>query len=250
MQARTIPAPAESPAPDGLAALARKRIFFGHRSVGASLLEGIRDCLAANPGAGPTITELADPAPLAAPALAHAAIGQNGDAGAKIRDFVRWVREGIGATADVALFKLCYVDVVRQTDVDALFRTYRTTMGELAASYPRVTFAHLTVPLKCLLPGLKTVVRRLLRRPEPFLDDNLARHRFNELLLREYASRAPVFDLAAAETTREDGSACVVVRGGQTVACLCPEYNADGGHLNDRGRRAIGRRFLAFMAGL
>ena len=57
------------------------------------------------------------------------------------------MRSGLGQHVDVAMMKLCYVDINSGTDVDALFATYRTTMAALQREVPGVTFIHVTVPL-------------------------------------------------------------------------------------------------------
>jgi hypothetical protein len=234
---------------DHLSALTGRRVFFGHKSVGASLVEAVEGFRAENPDVRLRVVESAAPDALAEPGLAHARVGSNYDPASKIREFSRIVRGGIGDRADVALFKFCFVDVLHDTDVDELFAAYRAAMAELAAAYPRTRFAHVTVPIQGRRKDWRGQVRRLLGRLKPFAADNAARHRFNELLRREYAGRGVLFDLAAAEAVRPNGEACVVEAGGAAVPCLCPEYTHDGGHLNGRGRRVLAERFLAFLAG-
>jgi hypothetical protein len=232
-----------------LTALAARRVFFGHQSVGADILEGVREIRAATPGVLLQVTEVAGRVDLPSSGLVHARIGINSDPISKVRDFTQLVRDWVGDWADVALFKLCYVDVTRDTDVLRLFELYRVTMAELIVGYPTTRFAHVSVPLRVRQGGWKGRMKRLLGRPDRAVEDNAARHRFNELLRREYGDQGVLFDLAAAESTREAGDACVVETAGGRVPCLCPEYTHDGGHLNGRGRRAVAGRFLAFLAG-
>jgi len=73
-------------------------------------------------------------------------------------------------------------------------------------------------------------------------------NRFNDMLIAEYSSRAPVFDLARAESTYPDGRSCFVRQGSKTVYALAPEYTTDGGHLNALGRKWAARAFVAFLA--
>jgi hypothetical protein len=235
---------------DHLNALAGRRVFFGHKSVGANIVAGIEQLLAANPGARLRVvaSDLAEA--LAEPGLVHCQVGTNCDPDSKIADFARLVRAGIGDRADAALFKFCFVDVVEGTDGQRLFGAYKAAMGELAAAYPRTTFAHATVPLQGRRRDWKGRVKRLLGRLKPFAPDNAARHRLNELLRREYGPRGVLFDLAAAESLGADGAPSAVATGAGAVPCLCPEYTRDGGHLNDRGARAVAERFVTFLASL
>ena len=79
--------------------------------------------------------------------IGHAFIGENEKPLLKIEDFDAKMRSGIGEQVDVAMMKLCYVDITSDTDVDALFATYRETIAALERDFPKVTFVHVTVPL-------------------------------------------------------------------------------------------------------
>jgi lysophospholipase L1-like esterase len=56
--------------------------------------------------------------------------------------------------------------------------------------------------------------------------------------------------MAAVESTYPDGRPCTFRVAGRTYESLVPEYTTDGGHLNERGRRAVAAQLLVFLAGL
>ena len=71
-------------------------------------------------------------------------------------------------------------------------------------------------------------------------------HRIRET----FAGREPLFDLAAVESTRPDGSRVFFERAGTPVYYLAPEYTNDGGHLIGAGRRSAAEALLATLAGI
>lgn len=233
---------------DHLATLAGRRVYFGHKSVGDDILTGVGQLLATSPAAQLRVVDSSTPETLAEPGLAHSEVGVNFDPESKIRDFERIVRGGIGDRADIALFKFCFVDVKRDTNLTALFDAYRRTMVDLVTAYPRTTFVHSTIPLQGRRRDWKGRVKWLLGRLKPFAEDNATRNRFNELFRREYGSSGKLFDLAAAESTHEDGRPCTINSAEGLAPCLCPEYTLDGGHLNPHGQRVVAEQFLAFLA--
>jgi hypothetical protein len=232
-----------------LRAVAGGRVFFGHQSVGANILDGLGRLLAEHPGVRLPVVEMSGATALPASGVAHARVGANGDPASKVEDFGRYLREGAGPWAEVALFKFCYVDIGAGTDANHLFEAYRSRMKELAGAWPRTHFAHVTVPLRSCPGGWRAGVRRLLGRPDRVAAENANRHRFNELLRREYGPGGDLFDLAGAEAAGPDGVPC---RAGGTdpVPYLCPEYSSDGGHLNGLGQRVVAGKLVAFLAGV
>src|SRR5215203_5438996 len=90
-----------------LQAATKKKVFFGHQSVGYDIVQGVEDVLKQTPTVAFPVTESADPQVFDRPVLAHAAVGRNSDPASKINDFVAKVRAGIGDRADVAVLKFC-----------------------------------------------------------------------------------------------------------------------------------------------
>ena len=230
--------------------VSRKKIFFGHQSVGYNIVEGVGDVLKQYPAIAMNVTESTEPGVFDAPVLAHTTLGRNSDPESKIMEFAERVRGGVGDRADIAMFKFCYVDIDRAADPSRVFATYKQTMAKLTAAYPKTRFVHVTVPLKATSSGWKTYVKNVLGKPHPFVADNLRREEFNSMMRKEYAGQHPFFDLAAVESTRTDGSASFDKSDGQQVPSLANEYTYDSGHLNERGRKLVAEQLLVTLASL
>ena len=132
---------------DDLAKVSRTRVFFGHQSVGMNVLDGVPGIYAAHGMAAPPIEQDGIRPGQDGGFVGHAFIGENEKPLLKIQDFDAKMRSGIGEQVDVAMMKLCYVDVTSDTDVGALFAAYRETIAALERDFPKVTFVHVTVPL-------------------------------------------------------------------------------------------------------
>lgn len=226
---------------DDVQKLASRRVFFGHQSVGANIVDGVNDVtsgkLPVHEGRTP------------APGLVHTLVGQNESPLSKLADFEAALGT-LGGQADIALFKFCYVDFAANTDVEQLFADYLALHQRLRAKYPSITFVHVTVPLTVVPQGPMAWLKKTVSRKEPWgTRENEVRHRFNTLL-RERLAGQPLFDLAALEATRPDGTAATWQRDGRTLPMLVAEYSGDGQHLNSVGRRRVAEALLTFLARL
>ncbi len=244
-----------SPLPvDALSRLSRETIYFGHQSVGANIVDGIRDVLKDDPQPAWKIVELDDFGTARTPALVHSWIGRNGLPVSKLDDFSSILRRKTTPRFDVALMKFCFVDFSEETDVQDLFRRYVDTFAGLEESFPGTTFVHVTVPLTGRPGGLKwmarNAVKRLIGRKVRGPRDNRTINEFNDLLRKKYLGHEPLFDLAALESTHADGSREMIEEGGRTLYSLAPEYTFDGGHLNETGRRIVALELLRYLAEL
>lgn len=242
--------PLENPPASGeqLLAAAERRIFFGHQSVGKNVLSGVPEVYAVAQLPTPSLVDLGAGAVLpgepGAPVLAHAYIGENGAPLGKLTDFDTRLRTGLADQLDVAVLKFCYLDITGQTDVDALFETYRQTLADLERDYPNLRFVHVTAPVKTEPTDLKWRVKEVLGRP----NDNAAREQYNALMRAEYADDL-LLDLAAIEATAPDGTVTIVSHAGQQHLALAPQNASDSGHLNATGATAAAERFLALVGG-
>ena len=225
--------------------LLQQRVFFGHQSVGTNILDGVRDLLRDAGRAWP-IEELGAQRPSGG-AIIHAAVGRNEQPLTKCDDFRRVLDEGLAGHVDIAVLKFCYIDIHEQTDVVALCDRYRAMLEALAQRHPRVTFVPATVPLRHVEGGLGVRAREMLGRPNHAKLTNLARQRFNDWL-RQGWTISPLFDLAASEATRPDGSRETFTYRGTTAENLVAAYTDDGGHLTGLGRRAVAAEFLRVLA--
>jgi hypothetical protein len=231
-----------------LQAIADRRIFFGHQSVGMNLLDGLQE-LAKAEGVALKVVEASAPG-VPPGTIAHAFLEENGAPLKKIAAFSRAFTSGVAAGADVALMKVCYVDITEATDVAALFATYRKTLAEAQAANPGTVFVHVTAPLQTVEDGVRALAKRLLGKPLWGSQHNARREEFNELLRREYAGKAPIFDLAKVEATRPDGGTETSRWQGRDVRTLVPAYSDDGGHLNPEGRRRAARELATVLAAI
>ena len=237
-----------------LTAVARTRVFFGHFAVGMSVLNAIPSVYADHGVSAPPIEQgRAEPGPKGG-FIAHQFIGKGvEDAGKpQLDDFDRAIRGGMGRQVDVALMKFCWGDIWSDTDVDALFARYRATMAALERDFPHVTFIHVTVPLATepgLFTELKTRLKTLLgRRDVRGQPANVARERLNALIRGEYAGRH-LFDLAAIESTKPDGTRVSGRYGNRGYFALYDGYASDmGDHLNAVGAKIAATAFLKAIA--
>jgi hypothetical protein len=232
---------------DDLGKAARTRVFFGHQSVGGNVLGGVPAVFAAHGMSAPPIEDRRTAPGERGGLIAHTAIGTNTEPLLKIRDFDTAIRAGMGAGVDVAMMKLCYIDIAADTDINALFAAYRDTMAALERDYPRVTFVKATVPLTTEPGTLAKIKGRLGRGGGVGTADNAARERLNELIRREYA-QGQLFDLAAVESTAPDGSRVSGTQDGQPYFALYGDYATDEGHLNAEGSRRAATAWLATIA--
>jgi len=238
-------------ATEDLTAVARTGVFFGHFSVGMNVLEAVPGVYADHGVSAPPIEQgRAEPGPNGG-FIAHQFIGEDVKPLLKLEDFDRTMRGGMGRQVDVALMKFCWVDISSTTDVDALFVRYRDTMAALERDFPNVTFIHVTVPLTTepgLFTELKTRLKTLLGRSDlRGQGANVARERLNALIRGEYAGRH-LFDLAAIESTKPDGTRVSGRYDNQGYFALYDGYASDMGHLNAVGSKIAATAFLEAIA--
>jgi hypothetical protein len=230
-----------------LIAVAHTRVFFGHQSVGMNMLDAVPGIYADHGVSAPPIEQgRAEAAPNSG-FIAHQFIGENTKPLLKIDDFDRTMRDGMGRRVDVALMKFCSLDITSSTDVDAVFAKYRDTMAALERDFPDVTFIHATVPLATepnLLSELKTLVKKVIGRMDAGGHaDNVARERLNALIRREYGGRH-LFDVAAIESTKPDGTRVSGRYDNQLYFALYDGYASDRVHLNAVGSQVAATAFL------
>lgn len=214
-----------------LARMAQRRIFFGHQSVGADVVRGLA-ALAEALAVPLNVVETRDLPAVDGPCFAHGRIGRNGNPASKLEDFAALLDDGAGPVLDLAMAKLCYVDVTRDTDTGELARHHDDIFDALAARHPQLRLVPVTVPLTTGFFGLRGRAAKLLGRADPAAPDNRARARYNDHLRARYADNGRLFDLAAVES----GSSARRP-GGDGPPALSPALTRDGGHLNRRGRK-------------
>jgi lysophospholipase L1-like esterase len=230
-----------------IASIESKKVFFGHQSVGANIIQGLRDLMVRDPRLKLKIVTSADPESVPGPAVVESSIGQNGNPRSKDEAFAAILDKGLGRQGGIAMYKYCYVDIDASTNVQQMFENYREEIEALRVKYPLLKIVHITVPLTTVEPATKAWVKTLLGRATE-RDADAKRNEFNRRLRQTYAGRDPIFDLAEGESTSPDGSRSYFIRDNERVFTLASEYTTDGGHLNEAGRLAMAERLLFLLA--
>lgn len=231
--------------------LSKKKIFFGHQSVGFNIIDGIKDLQEEHPGKiDLSIMETTDLGNADKGLLAHARVGRNKEPISKINAFESYMKQNKANELDMAFFKFCYVDVHSETDIHAVFKKYQDTMQVLEEAYPQTTFIHVTTPLRVVQSGIKAKIKKVIGKPLGGYADNIKRNNYNQLLRETYRENAPIFDLARIESTYPDGTRYYFKKNGKLYNALVPGYTEDGGHLNEIGRKMVAEQLLVYLASL
>ena len=228
-------------------------IFFGHKSVGNNIIDGVRDLVDSHDYIILRIYETKVADRVNGAMFVHAPVGRNMEPESKIAEFKKIMEGGFGEKVDIAFFKFCFADIVSHSNPDAILAAYCETMEELKARFPEVIFVHVTVPLcappKTMKGILKVYIKRVLGR-STVLDNNLVRARYNDLLRERFSGKEPLFDLAEYEALGPDGLRYCILWKGHEVPILVNSYTDDGGHLNVLGRRHVAEQLLIKMLDL
>lgn len=218
--------------------IAGKKIFFGHQSVGNGVIKGIDSLKSKGTTSTLNIVLTRDTSDFNDPIFAHSKIGKNLDPKSKIDDFVNILESGVGSGADIAMMKLCYVDIDKNTDIDELFNYYQNSVNRMKSRFPDLKIIHWTVPLTEKPKGIKGVAKTILR-----MDDNVYRNRYNQLL-RQSFSKEEIFDIAAIESTFNDGTQNLYKK---AIPGLISDYSSDGSHLNEVGKKVVAQHLLKVL---
>jgi hypothetical protein len=217
------------------AKLAEKKIFFGHQSVGYNIIDGITEIINERDYINLNVIEACEPSVFDQPVLAHSQVGMNTKPFSKIERFVEIMDSGVGSKVDIAFFKFCYVDIMRDSDPQEIFNGYNDALEGLKERCPNTKFLHVTVPIRSVPKQakryLKQTVKLLIGRPG-FFEDNIMRHSYNDLLNNAYSKTGLFFDLALIESVNASGFGCYALKGTEKVSVMAPEYTEDAGHLN------------------
>jgi hypothetical protein len=215
-----------------LAALRGARVFFGHHSVGANILQGLSE-LSKEAGVDVRIDE--------------APVGENTKPLGKFEDFAKRAERNPDDGTQLMAMKLCYVDFQPTTDVDSLVLAYAAAVERVKKARPGVKVLHVTPPLCTHPTDLKSKLSRTLGKSIWEDQANAKRLEFKGKMIARFPGE-PVFDLAAVESTRPDGTPEVYTVDGKEIPMLWPGYSDDGGHLNGKGRVAAAKAFAHALA--
>ena len=221
-------------------ALASRRVFFAHQSVGSNVAEGVAVLLAEHKAIPLRLIRSSNPDTISGGAIFHNNVGENGAPMSKTDGFTRIVLASATAPIDIAMQKFCYADFDKTTNPDSIFAAYVQRIEALRAERPNLQIVHVTTPLLERRFSLKDVARSALGRTT--VRERMERvSRYNELLRRRYEGVDPIFALATLEAANSTDA----------PQSLAPEYaTPDGGHLNALGERVAATHFLMFLATL
>jgi lysophospholipase L1-like esterase len=221
----------------------RKNIYFGHRSLGENIIEGLKKVNSDHGENNLIINELKDNTTFDGNYFVHSNIGHNGDPQSKFEEFTKIVNYLANKNLDIAMMKLCFVDITRNTDIDYVFKSYVTMIDSIKNKYPDLTIIHFTVPLKSKSSWIDNLKDKIKDRNNNDLQDNLARNRYNERLLSKY-SIEDIFDLAGIESTYPNGERESIFVDGKPCYFLIKDYSEDGGHLNVKGKQLVAEKII------
>ncbi len=225
----------------------KENIFFGHRSVGENIIQGVKEI--SSKGAVPNldILKINNISHIPERYFLDANIGSNGDPKSKIDDFNKIVNQLAQKKLTIAMMKLCYADIKENTDINDIVKYYTVVIDSLHKKYPGLMIIHLTVPLtskRTLLMSIKDFIKR---RSNSSILDNVVRNKYNQLLFLKYPADQ-IFDLAKIESTYPDGKREEFIYQGKAYNSLISGYSLDGGHLNEKGKHLIAEKFLSFLS--
>jgi hypothetical protein len=231
-----------------LETIAGARILLGHKSVGRDILAGV-ESLSKEAGVPIRVVAIDGLPPDDAPGLFHAEIGENGDPNGKCQVFSQLLKRPERPSYDLAMMKFCYVDLGRDTPLEAakMLDRYTALVDDLETNRPEVRLVHASLPLRSDPDTWKTPIKRLIGRSTEEDGDNILRNAFNEELRKRYG-REPFFDIATIESTYPDGKRSSFEHDSGQVYTLATRYTYDGGHLNDEGRRRVATELVRVLA--
>jgi len=227
---------------ESLQNISSKKILFFHMSVGNNILDGIKEIQELDPRFKRVEIKKWEPGmEVPKPGLYHFMLGSNHYPDRKIEACENvLLPDSLGKQFDMIVFKFCYVDFGKNSDVQEIFSNYSRMISGFRNNFPDLEIVHVTVPLTVRYLGLKGWLRFVLGRTPP----NDKRSDFNELLVRAFKESDRIFDLAGLESTDSRGKKLSYNSNGKEVPYLAGEFTDDGGHLNRAGRLRAGFEFL------
>ena len=224
-----------------------ERIFFGHKSVGSNILQGISEISIKNNNERIAILNINDASELPNTYLLEANIGDNGNPKGKIDEFAKLINQMAQNGLTIAMMKLCFVDLNENSNIDDIFNYYSAKIDSLRIIYPDLIIIHFTVPLTSKRTMFSRVKDFLKRRSNKSMLDNVIRNNYNKLIFSKYPNDL-IFDLAKLESTFPDGTREQFIYNGKHYNSLVPDYTDDGGHLNEKGRQMVAKNLISFIA--
>ena len=239
------------------AAVRVQRICFVHDALGSEIAAGLRTIASRKPELAYAVrvyrgerrardrSEDETAQSFDRPGIFSVSVGHNGEPEDKIDAFEAILLSDEAATIDVALLKFSCADIGRSTDVNRVLERYVHAIETIRRERPTLRIVHCTAPLREPDHGAKAAIKKIARiGPDAA---NATRGRFNALLRKRFANET-IFDVAAAESVRLDGSEEIVVVQDERWPALAPEYGRGAHDLTDAGRLVLARECLLALA--
>jgi hypothetical protein len=229
--------------------LAGIRVLFAHQSVGVDVLHGV-EALAQEVQASIRIVDFNVVPHDSSPGIFHLRVGENGKPETKVDAFVELLTRSERLLFDVAILKLCYVDldVTDNSRAKSLFKYFANAHRELQLARPDVRLVPATMPLVAEVNSWKTPIRRLVGMGAYGDVENIVRNVYNAEVRTTFRGTS-IFDIASAESMQgEPGRQSGFIHNGQFMQTLSPLNTRDGGHLNELGSRLAGAEFIRATA--
>lgn len=226
-----------------IALIRQKNIYFGHQSVGENIIDGIKKIILDGKQNEVLIKDYNNHGPFERTYFLHSKIGQNGYPQSKFNEFADIIHDLAKKNLNIAMMKLCFVDITKTTNIDEVFKSYVNLIETLQHQYPEIKFIHFTVPLKSEPSWINKLKDKIKGNYNYDPRDNEARNNYNELLLSKYPPK-DIFDLAGVESTYPDSKREVMIIDGKPCYSLIKEYTTDGGHLNDMGKDIVSEKLI------
>lgn len=228
--------------------LSKKKIYFGHQSVGNNIIEGINELIVRYPQIKLNIVETTDLSMSKKSGFIHSKIGKNTDPKSKIDMFKKNIDS---SDLDIAMLKLCYVDFKAKSNIEEIFDYYSSTIELLEKANPNIKIVHFTAPLVENKFSFKVLLKKILNKKIIWeLDDNVTRNLFNKKIVKKYSMSSNIFNIALIESTKTDGARVTFNRGNSDYYSLNPEYTDDGSHLNTKGRVIVAEQLLLLLVSM
>lgn len=222
-------------------------IYFGHKSVGNNVIEGIKEIAHANNISNLSIYKLDEDEKLTQNYFVHSSIGKNGDPISKIKEFQKNIELLTNKNLKVAMMKFCFADFDNNSDINGIFQTYVTATDSIKNKYPNLHVIHFTVPLKAEKSFLGKLKAFAKGESDKNFYDNLARNKYNDLICSNFSAEN-IFDIAKIESTYSDGEREIKNIDGEHCYFLINEYSRDGSHLNEFGQKLVANELINCIA--
>lgn len=229
--------------------ISQKRIYWGHRSIGSNIINGIRDLVQKYPQIKVKISRPEDGIRADEGCVIHYRVGQQASPETIALDFMALSDTAVQRDIDFVLAG--FTPFYGEKDMDGILSDYKAAVGFLKKKYPDTIFIHETFPLLHSETTWKTRIKKILGRSGTWeYARNIRINEFNKRLREAYLDKEPFFDIAKIQSTLPDGSRSVFTLAGERYYHMVRDYTYDNYHLNEKGREIVARHLLSLLVSL